>query len=116
MKNLLLFSALAVLFFSCSKLNQSNLVGTWEMIEYTADGTDQMPTYTITIDFQSSNTFISYGDGTTVLYSGVYSLNESDQKLTIGSVTYDITNYQGNQMTLETTVQGSHLVYKYEKQ
>lgn len=115
MKNLIILFFGSILFFSCSKLSQSNLVGTWELVEYTANGIGQMPGYTVTIEFQSSNSHITYGDGT-IIYSGTYSLDQADQKLTIDNITYDITNYQGNQMTLETTVQNTNLVYKYEKQ
>ncbi|MEZ4936051.1 MAG: lipocalin family protein [Crocinitomicaceae bacterium] len=115
MRNLFILSFLSILFFSCNKLDQSTLVGTWKMVEFKANGNNQMPSYVVTIEFQSANTHITYGDGA-VIYSGVYSLNIADQKLTIDNVTYEITHYQGNQMTLETSVGGTNLVYKYEKQ
>lgn len=94
MKKFLLLSIVAVFLFSCNKLTDKNIVGTWNVTEIKIDGVSQTIMSGTYIDFMEGGTY-SFYVASQLSGTGTYSVSSDGETLTISGQAYTVTEKKG---------------------
>jgi len=115
MKKLLALALIAVFLYSCNKVTENNIVGTWEVKAVTINSIPQTISNVETFVFTDGGTYTYNVAGQTAA-AGTYAVNKDAQTILMDGVqTINVTK-KGKTMTFNYISSGDSYVVELEKE